>query len=73
MIRETQVQSHQLNCQHSFEVKYPGILERCIKCKVWKWIWVCWKRGLKQVDIGNPGNWKLKELELRTLETKGGE
>ena len=50
------IEAHQLDCGnqndtskkgHIFAVHYPGILERCVACKVYKYKWVQFKLGKK--------------------------
>lgn len=51
-IFKVKLETHQtVLCNHSWEVHYPGILERCVKCKVYKWKYMAWSYGKDKIEI----------------------
>lgn len=56
MKRPVFIQSHQNHIDHLWEVQYPGILDRCVKCKVYKFMWDAFKEGRKFLTLKN-GEW----------------
>lgn len=71
--QEVNIEPHQIECGqqdniqkrgHIFSIHYPGILERCVACKVYKYKWVAFKQGKKVVEIINNDIKKLENEEL---------
>lgn len=69
--KEIIIYPHQIECgknEHWFAVRWPSILEACVKCRVYKWKWTQYLAGKEKVCIGYVGHWKTKELESKIGE-----